>query len=71
MKHLSKLLALALCLALLGTLAVPAMAEEDITSWILEENPESISGTVRWWMPFTRQGSPASWSFTSRPAPRP
>ena len=52
MKHLSKLLALALCLALLGTLAVPAMAEEDITSWILEENPESISGTVRWWMPF-------------------
>ena len=52
MKHLTKLLALALCLALLGTLAVPAMAEEDITSWILEENPESITGTVRWWMPF-------------------
>ena len=52
MKHLTKLLALALCLALLGILAVPAMAEEDITSWILEENPESITGTVRWWMPF-------------------
>ncbi len=52
MKHLTKLLALALCLALLGTMAVPAMAEEDITSWILEENPESITGTVRWWMPF-------------------
>lgn len=52
MKHLTKLLALALCLALLGTLAVPAMADEDITSWILEDNPESITGTVRWWMPF-------------------
>ena len=25
---------------------------DDIESWILEDNPESISGTVRWWMPF-------------------
>lgn len=24
----------------------------DIYSWILEENPESISGTVRFWVPF-------------------
>ena len=25
---------------------------DDITSWIIEDNPESITGTVRWWMPF-------------------
>lgn len=30
----------------------PAKDPSDIYSWILEENPEGISGTVRFWVPF-------------------
>jgi len=32
--------------------ATEIASSDDITSWILEDNPESITGTVRWWMPF-------------------
>lgn len=30
----------------------PDDGPDDITGWILEDDPASISGTVRWWMPF-------------------
>lgn len=32
--------------------AAPSADPGDITSWILEDDPASITGTVRWWMPF-------------------
>ena len=49
---MKKFLALVLSLVMVLALCTAAFADEDITSWILEDDPESISGTVRWWMPF-------------------
>lgn len=45
--------ALLVLLAMLLSMAMAGSAEEaDITSWILAEDPASIEGTVRFWIPF-------------------
>ena len=53
MKKTLRIASLLLSLVMLLSMCSFAAAEgTDITSWIVAENPESIKGTVRFWIPF-------------------